>query len=379
MRLSRLLPLPVLLAIAVVPPAILGAQSSRSSRSGGAKKSASNASNASSTAVVQASAQSAVAAASVTTPTTPTTPTATAPTASIPTATTGTASATSAPTTVGTTTGGVIATIPTTIVTPGAVALTRTWDACGGPTATTLMCASIQVEVIGTSTVVRVRNVSGDPSLAHDGTASAGSWVLTTVGFDGIAAAAGTFTRTTGATTGSWWQPSATSVAPASWQRFDDRQNGGGVDVDFGVDNGRGISGGIASSCARIGTLPGGSNRLWMTPVDGCDGYAITDRAANDGWFETSFTTVETWDPRGDDVAVFFKGRNGPGGASYECLVGGTASRGDCEQLALVADGPPPGAVVPEPRTLVLVATGLGGVLIPGVRRRILGRLRPPT
>lgn len=207
--------------------------------------------------------------------------------------------------------------------------LSRQWDVCGGPTIMTLMCASVRVEVAGTTTTVLVRNFSGDPALAGNGVASAGQWVLTTVGFDGVANAAGTFTTATGSSTGTWWQPTAAATAPAAWARFDDAQHGGGVNVDFGIDNGSGIGNGIASSCAPPSSLPGGSNRLWMTSVDGCGGYQIAGHAV-DGWFETRFQTVEVWDPTGTDVALMFKGQNGPGGASYECVVGGGDPRGGC-------------------------------------------------
>jgi hypothetical protein len=269
----------------------------------------------------------------------------------------------------GSTTGSAAPSTPTT--------RTQTWNACGGHTVTSLMCASVQVAVTGTTTVVRVRNLSGDPTLAHDGAASSGQWILTAIGFEGIPAAAGTFTTATGATSGPWWQRTTASAAPGGWARFDDKQFGGGVNLDFGIDNGAGISGGIASSCASLGSLPGGSNRFWMTPVDGCANYTIASRALNDGWFEASFVTVESWNPNGGDVSVFFKGQNGPGGGSYECLVGGAQKRGDCSDAQFPDDPASPGGLdpmspVPEPRTFFLVGTGVVAVLAVRHRRRRL-------
>lgn len=271
------------------------------------------------------------------------------------------------PASVGTSVGGTVTSSPT----PGTL-LSREWSICGGPTTLSLMCAAVQVDVLGTTTTVRVRNFSGDPALASAGVASAGQWVLTTVGFDGVANAAGTFTTAIGASSGPSWQPSPATEPPDAWERFDDAQHGGGVNVDFGIDNGPGISGGIASSCAPASSLPGGSNRLWMTSVDGCSGYAIASATANDGWFETRFQTAETWDPRGNDVALMFKGQNGADGGSYECVVDVDDPRGGCvdADTYYARAGGPDGSVVPEPGTFLLMATGVVGVLVLAVRTR---------
>lgn len=254
----------------------------------------------------------------------------------------------------------------------GGTVLSREWSVCGGPSLTTLLCAEIQVAVDGTTTTVRVRNFSGAPEITAGGAASAGQWVLTTVGFDGIAESAGAFVAATGATSGAWLQPTAAAPAPAAWVAHDDRQYGGGVNVDLSIDNGTGVGDGLASSCAPAGTLPGGSNRLWITAVAGCGGYAVADAAANDGWLEARLQTVQAWDPNAPGVSAFFKGQNGPGGASWECSVGGADPRGGCADAAIyTAQDVPPGAVVPEPRTVVLMATGLIGVFAPAVRRRL--------
>jgi hypothetical protein len=254
--------------------------------------------------------------------------------------------------------------------------LSREWSICGGPSLVSLLCADIQVDVAGTTTTVRVRNFSGAPEITAGGASSAGEWVLTTVGFDGIAESAGTFVAGVGATSGPWLQRTPESTAPAAWVAHDDKQVGGGVTVDLAVANPNGVGAGIASSCAATGSLPGGSNKLWISAVAGCDGYTVADAAANDGWFEVSVQTVDTWDPNAAGVSAFFKGQNGPGGASYSCSVGGATPTGDCVDagtyVTQTVGGP--GGVVPEPQTVVLVATGLVGVFAPTIRRRVARR-----
>ena len=257
--------------------------------------------------------------------------------------------------------------------------ITRTWSACGGPGPTSLMCASVKVAVTGTTTVVGVRNLSGDPALNHDGFATSAQWVLTTVGFDGVTAAAGTLTKTNGLTISPWWVHGVASIIPPrQWQRYDDKQFGtNGVNVDFGMDNGPGLSGGIASACATSGMLPVGSTRLWMTPVAGCNRNFVLGEPLTDGWFVTSFTTVSTWDPRNDDVSVYFRGQT-EGGGSYECLFGSAHPSGDCSDAQFVDAHHPvpvasgPTSAVPEPRTFVLVATGGAALLAVRYRKRRL-------
>jgi hypothetical protein len=256
--------------------------------------------------------------------------------------------------------------------------ITRVWNACGGPGPTSLMCASVKVAVTGTTTVLSVRNLSGDPTLNNDGFATSAQWILTTVGFDGVTAAAGTFTKANGLTISPWWVHSLSSIIPpGQWQRYDDKQFGpNGVNVDFGMDNGPGLSGGIASACATSGMLPVGSTRIWMTPVDGCNKHFILGEPLTDGWFVTSFTTVSTWDPRNDDVSVYFRGQT-IGGGSYECLFGGAHPAGNCSDAQFVDDVGDPGALdpmspVPEPRTFLLVGTGAVALLAVRYRRRRL-------
>ena len=263
----------------------------------------------------------------------------------------------------GTTTGTVGAAGP---LGPYAGPTTRSWTACGGPSQTTLLCAEVWVGVSGFSTTVRVRNVSGAAGLPlPEGAATDGRWVLTTVGFDGLPPVANALI--TYFTDGAWWQRAATTREPRPWLAVNDGQFGGGERIDLAIDNGAGISGGIASSCAPVGTLPGGSNRLWMTPNPGCELFTVADAAATP-WFEARVLTTAAWDPNDDLVAVYLKGQNGPGGASWECLVGGARPRGDCADLAGGVGAV--GAVVPEPGTVVLVATGLAGVAVAGWRRR---------
>ena len=241
----------------------------------------------------------------------------------------------------------------------------RTWTACGGFSLFSLACAAVRVTVDGTMTSIAVRNLSGSTALDWHGlpAASAGQWVITTVGLDNVGSAVST--RSTGATDGPYYARTAT---PRAWTRFDDKQFGGGERIDMGITNGSGITGGIASSCAPPGSLPGGSNRLWMTPNPDCTRYGIA-AIAGDPWFETDVLTTTGWDPNARDVTLYFKAQNGPGGASYECLLGGATGRGGCFTVdtPLHLSG---AEVVPEPGTLVLMATGVAGLAAAGWRRR---------
>jgi hypothetical protein len=247
----------------------------------------------------------------------------------------------------------------------------RTWTTCGGLNLFSLACAAVRVTVDGTATSIAVQNLSGSPDVTWQGlhVPSAGQWVITKVGFDNVGSAVST-TRTVD-TEGPWYARTAT---PRDWSRFDDKQYGGGERIDLGITNGTGISGGIASSCAPQGSLPGGNNRLWMTPNPDCTQNGVTT-PDGDPWFETDLLTTTAWDPNASNVTVYFKAQNGPGGASYECILGGATGRGGCYDVdPYVADGgivePGPGQVVPEPGTLVLMATGVAGLGMLAWRRR---------
>ena len=241
----------------------------------------------------------------------------------------------------------------------------RTWTACGGFSLFSLACAAVRVTVDGTTTSIAVQNRSGSSAVAWHGlpVVSAGQWVITKVGLDNVGSAVST--RGTGATDGAYYARTAT---PKSWARFDDKQFGGGERIDMGITNGSGITGGIASSCAPQGSLPGGSSRLWMTPNPDCTRYGIA-AIAGDAWFETDVLTTTGWDPNAPDVTLYFKAQNGPGGASYECLVGGASGRGGCFAVdtPLRLSG---AEVVPEPGTLVLMSTGAAGLAAAAWRRR---------
>jgi hypothetical protein len=265
-----------------------------------------------------------------------------------------------------------------TLATPTSVAAqsgaqSRTWTACGGFSVFSLVCAAVRLTVDGTTTSIAVQNLSGSSDLSIWGgllpVPSAGRWVITKVGFDNAPVAVSS--TATEETEGPWYSRTAT---PRSWTRFDDRQFGGGERIDIGITNGTGISGGIASSCAPLGTLPGGSNRLWMTPNPDCTQYGVSVPDA-DPWFETDILTTTAWNPNASNVTMYFKAQNGPGGTSYECLVGGATGRGGCFQVDTperFLDTPigPGGQVVPEPGTLVMLATGVAGVGAVAWRRR---------
>jgi hypothetical protein len=276
--------------------------------------------------------------------------------------TSGTATGTATGTTGGASGGTVGGTTP---LGPYAGPQSRSWTACGGFGALSVVCASVWLTVDGTTTTIGVENLSGAAGLTRAGEAvtSAGQWVITKVGFDNVPTAV----STTGPveTDGPWLGRTST---PAAWTAFDDGQFGGGERIDLGITNGSGVSGGIASSCAPQGSLPGGSNRLWMTPSPECAAYDVVART-NNPWFETDIFTTTTWDPNAADVTLYFKAQNGPDGASYECVLGGTTGRGGCYGIDghLSAAG---AQVVPEPGTLVLMATGAAGVGVAAWRRR---------
>lgn len=223
-----------------------------------------------------------------------------------------------------------------------AQAQTRSWTVCGGNAFNT--CASVQLTVSGQNVTVRVWNMAG-----YNGT-YAGT-VFTGVGFEGIGNTVNVLSSPAPTMSG----PVRGTNTPAVWALKNDKQIGGGVNLDI-VGTTTGISNGIANACAP-NLLPNGSNQLWQNPCS-----TPTGGPAYTGWVTINFTISGTWDVANTYLLV--KGQNGPNGASTECITGG--AKQNCYDI--------PNTPVPEPITIVLLGSGLAGMGGVGFLRRRKGR-----
>jgi len=228
---------------------------------------------------------------------------------------------------------------------------TRNWFVCGGNHFDT--CASVFVTVsnsadfTGRSNVeLTIWNLSGT-----DGT-YAGP-VFTKVGFFPQYHASGGVIDATALGPLAMSGPTRTNksgAGPADW-KLGNPNNAGGISLDLAVNNGNGVSNGIANACAP-GELPGGNNAFWLNPCAGA-GFDNDPNAA--GWVTINFEIDGQWDLAASELLVF--GQNGPGGLSTQCITG---ANGNCG----------PTTSVPEPGTWLLLATGFGGLGLAGLRRR---------
>lgn len=233
----------------------------------------------------------------------------------------------------------------------------RLWSVCGGNIFNT--CASVELTVLGTVVTVRAQNLSG-ASGTYTGT------VFTGIGFDNLNLAAVYDIQQGGQLVAASTNMSGPRISalggttfgdPAAWIARNERQIGGGIQLDLVGTTVDGVDDGIASDCAQAGELPGGTNTLWASFL-GCGGaYTIGNSATNGGWVVFSFNVEANSVTQSDldNATLLVKGQNGPGGESTQLICG----PGECE---------PPGEVIPEPISMVLLGSGLLG--IGAVRRR---------
>ncbi len=139
---------------------------------------------------------------------------------------------------------------------------------------------------------------------------------------------------------------------PSPWALFNNQQpNGGGqITLDFLSATGSNPAGnpvstannGIVNSCSSLA----GTGKYWVSQCGG--GTAVS--------FSFGVTSTTGWNL--GQSQLYYKVQNGPNGNSFECLTGSTGP---------TACG---ATTTPEPVTLTLLATGLGGVALPALRRR---------
>lgn len=241
------------------------------------------------------------------------------------------------------------------VLSNAAAAQSRTWNVCGGNFFNT--CASVILNVVNSTTLeVRVLNLSGT-----NGTFA--NTVLTGIGFDNLAATAltplGNGGNVYGLTT-----MSGPSVAgqgtPSPWEVRNNKQIGGGLQLDFVGTTANGIASGIASDCANSGAPPALPGQALWASYTGCggSGYTIANQTTNGGWVVFSFSTVAHSLTQADlDAAtLLIKGQNGVNGQSTELI----CPSGNCTTTTT--------QVTPEPVSIALIGTGLVGLAV--IRRR---------
>jgi hypothetical protein len=198
----------------------------------------------------------------------------------------------------------------------------RTWTVCGGNAFAT--CASVEISVSSSNHVtMRVWNLSGFYG-------SYANTVFTGIGFENVGSAKGVLGSL------SMTGPKRDAAA-ASWALKNNKQIGGGINLDMvaTVPQGSSVDDGIASQCAN--SLPGGSNTLWWNPC------ALPAGSSDPGWIVLDFNITGNWDLSNSYLLV--KGQSNIG--STECITGGPHA--NC-------------GVVPEPVTMTLLGTGLAGL-----------------
>ncbi len=236
-------------------------------------------------------------------------------------------------------------------------AQSKSWTVCGGDTFAT--CASVTVSISGSNLVtMTVMNLSGTY-----GTYAA--TVFTSIGLynipssvclvsGGVCATSPVQTAMSGPTRAS------NPGTPSAWYAQNNKQTGGGIQLDLGAQSGQNsstVDNGLAGNC-DLANLPGGSNNLWMNPVNPpCGTTGVANPGTNGGFVVFSFSVNQPWDLTNTQLLV--KGQNGPNGQSTQCFTG-TSPNGQ----------PANCFTVPEPVTVSLFATGLLGMGGVGMLRR---------